>query len=125
MKPEDMMERSPRDQLRLVLSVAFALAPFAFGLLRYVETGSDLRMLWMALASAVGAMIVRAFVRARGAQSGNTLPAIATLVIATAFATAMGMMLGATMGPGVFMVALVQGTCWMMSFLLIRWSQPV
>ena len=46
------MTGSARQKGFAVLAVAFALAPFAFGSIRAIQTGSDYRMLWMAVASA-------------------------------------------------------------------------
>ena len=107
-----------------VLSIAFALAPFAFGLTRYIQSGVDRRMLWMALASAVGALIVRAIVKARGHHSGYTRAAlISTLGVATILAGATGVLLGAKSGPGVWMVAFVLGLCWMVSAVFAERSR--
>jgi hypothetical protein len=53
------MTRSPREQIVYVFSSLFAAAAFALGLIRLVNTGSDLRMLWMTLASSLGAFAVR------------------------------------------------------------------
>ena len=40
------------------LSMFFAAVPFAFALIRYGQTGPDLRYLWLALASWLGATLV-------------------------------------------------------------------
>ena len=91
--------------MKRMLSAAFAVAPFAFGLFRYLQTGSDLRMLWMALASFIGAMIVVS-------MKLTNASAVVTFVVATAFAAVAGFLLGATAGPGAIMVAAVFGFCW-------------
>lgn len=106
-----------------VLSFLFGAAPFFFGVIRYAQTGTDLRMLWMAAASAVGAIAVRAVAKAGNLVGWSAL----TLVVSTASAAATGFLLGATAGPGAAMVALVFGLCWMASFALMSYSrsQPV
>ena len=106
-----------------VLSFLFGAAPFFFGVIRYAQTGTDLRMLWMAAASAIGALAVRSI-----AKAGNLAAwAALTLVVSTAFAAATGFLLGATAGPGAAMVAFVFGFCWAVSFALMSYSrsQPV
>lgn len=99
-----------------LLSAAFAVAPFAFGLFRYVQTGTDLRMLWMALASFIGAIIVVA-------MKLNSAATVITFIVATAFAAVAGFLLGATAGPGAIMVAAVFGFCWAASTALARRTQ--
>ena len=113
------MRRSPREQRMYVLSIAFAAAPFAFGLIRLVNTGSDLRMLWMALASCLGAFAVRSIGKARSRKPSAVLAwAAVTFVIATLFAGVTAFLLGATAGPGASAVACVFGLCWAASYAL-------
>jgi len=105
--------------MRYLLAVAFTAAPFVFGLIRYLETGSDLRMLWMAGASFIGALVVWAIAKSRKDSNRSTLVfAIATLIVATLFAGYTAILLGATAGPGAWMVAFVLGLCWMARYIV-------
>jgi len=105
-----------------VLSVAFALAPFAFGSIRAIQTGSDYRMLWMAVASAIGAIALGAFAaRRKGSLALGFV--ILTLILSTMLAGLTGYMLGATGGPGVWMVAFALGMCWAISLTLFSLSR--
>ena len=105
--------------MRYLLAIAFTAAPFVFGLIRYLETGSDLRMLWMAGASFIGALAVWAIAKSRKDRTRSTLVfSIATLVVSTLFAGFTAILLGATSGPGGWMVAFVLGLCWMARYIL-------
>ncbi len=116
------MTASARQRVFGVLAMAFALAPFAFGSTRAIQTGSDYRMLWMAVASAIGALVLGAF----GARRKGSLAlgfVILTLIVSTLLAGLTGYMLGATSGPGVWMVAFVLGLCWAISLILFSLSR--
>lgn len=116
------MTGSARQKGFAVLAVAFALAPFAFGSIRAIQTGSDYRMLWMAVASAIGALALGAFAaRRRGSLALGFV--ILTLILSTMLAGLTGYMLGATAGPGVWMVAFVLGLCSAISLTLFSLSR--
>lgn len=119
------MRRSPREQLIYFLSILFAVAPFVAGLFRAFSTGTDLRLLWMAFASVLGAAAAMAVAKARGGQpkSVRTLSAV-VLVFATLAAALVGFLLGATAGPGVWMVAVVLGLFLAASCALYALSRP-
>ena len=119
------MKRSPREQTVYFLSILFAAGPFVAGLFRAISTGTDLRLLWMACASALGATAVIAIVRARGGKPKSivTLSA-AVLVVATLAAGLVGFLLGAKAGPGVWMVAFVLGLFLAASCALYSHSRP-
>jgi hypothetical protein len=120
------MKRSPREQLLYFLSILFAVAPFVAGLYRARSTGTDLRLLWMAFAAALGAAVVMAIIRARGAQSKSLLAlSAAVLLVATVSAGLVGFLLGATAGPGVWMVAVVLGLFLAASCALYVRSRPL
>ena len=106
-----------------VLAIAFAAAPFGFGLLRFV-TRADTTGVWMALASGVGALIVRAVAASRGIKGSTMAVLVSTLVVGTIFAGCTAVLIGATSGAGVWMVAFVMGLCWMASFLFDALSRP-
>jgi ascorbate-specific PTS system EIIC-type component UlaA len=100
------------------LSVAFAAAPFAFALIRYRQTGADLRMLWMALASLIGAAALIAVDRSRRQRLSVGIGSAMMLAITTLLAGLTAMLLGATAAAGVWGVAIVFGICWTISYAL-------
>lgn len=119
------MKRSPREQIIYFLAILFAIAPFVAGLFRAITTGKDLRLLWMAFAAALAAAAVMAIIRARGAQSKSVFPlSAAVLLVATMAAGFVGFLLGATAGPGVWMVAVVLGLFLAASCALYAHSRP-
>jgi hypothetical protein len=119
------MKRSRREQAMHALSILFAVAPFAFGLFRFFATRSDLRLMWMAFASFLGAVLVRAIARRRGRQRNVLLRlSAATLVVATLLAAATAYLLGATAAAGVWLVAFVLALCWAASSAFDTLSRP-
>ena len=119
------MSRSPRAKTFFLLSLLFAAAPFAFGLIRAFSTGYDLRMLWMALASFLGAAAVMVFVKASSRLPTTLLGRSAIVfVIATLLAGFAALLLGARAPAGVWGVAIVFGLCWAGSYALDTLSRP-
>lgn len=119
------MKRSPREQRIYLLSILFAAAPFAFALIRAFQTGYDLRPLWMALASFLGASVVMTIGKARSRKPTVVLAfSIVTLAIAALLAGSTAFLLGATASPGVWAVAVVFGLCWAASHVLGTLSRP-
>lgn len=103
-----------------VAAAAFAFAPFGFGLMRAVETeGRDLRYLWMAFAAFIGAL-ARMLMAARGGGRLMTRGTLAAGVffMSTLSAAAAALMLGTTLGPGMFVVASGFGLCFAASTFL-------
>ena len=101
----------------LLLAAAMAAAvPVAFGVIRAVTTGDDVRYLWMAAAAILGSM---AFVPWRsGAARSSTLPigrGMAAIVSGTVCAAVMAVIQGARSVPGVAIVAVSFGLCTGMS----------
>lgn len=119
------MKRSPREQKIYLLSILFAAAPFAFALVRALQTGDDLRLLWMAFASYIGASVVMVIGKARSRKPNVALAFSAVvLLIATLLAGATAFMLGATASPGIWAVAFFFGICWAVSCALGILSRP-
>ena len=119
------MRRSLREQLIYFLSILFAIAPFVAGLFRAFNTRTDFRLLWMACAAAVAAAWAIALMRARARQSQSILALSAVVLVgATIGAGLMGFLLGATAGPGVWMVAVVLGLFLAASCVLYARSRP-
>jgi hypothetical protein len=119
------MPRSQRERALYLLSLLFAIAPFAFGVLRALRPGHDLRMLWMAFAAFLGASAIEAIGKARSHKGKLVVAFSALTFIVTTLAAAMtGYLLGATSAPGVWGVAIVFGVQWTASYALDTLSRP-
>jgi hypothetical protein len=90
--------------MKPLLSVLLAIAPFGAGLIRAMSA-RDFRLLWMACAAFVGAVLVRLIAKRR--RRGP----LGTLLVATVFAAATGYLLGATAAAGIWPMAFVLGLC--------------
>lgn len=105
-------ERTTRHKTLGVASVLLAAVPFAFALIRLVQTGDDFRYLWMAIVTFIGAAAVsmagRARIRGLGALTALTT---AALIAATLLGVATAVLLGTTFGPAAVIVALGFGLC--------------
>ena len=117
------MRRSPEEWLLYSLSILFAAIPFAFGLIRAVSTGYDVRYLWMALASLLGAVIAVGTARNRKPTGILALSAL-VLVIATVLAGLVAFLLGARSVVAAGIVALAFGFCGAASYTLYALSRP-
>jgi dolichol kinase len=117
------MKRSPREWLLYFLSILFAAIPFAFGLIRAVSTGYDVRYLWMALASLLGAVIAVRTARNRKPTGVLALSA-SVLIIASVLAGLTAFLLGARSVAAAGIVALAFGSCWGASNALYALSRP-
>ena len=103
-------ERTPAERLGVVGAALFGAAPLGFGLLRYASTGWDLRMLWMALvASIFAAGVLASAIGKRRSRHQVLVQSAVIVVVAALLAAGTGYLLGATAGPGTWMVATVQG----------------
>jgi len=113
------MIRSPRQRRLYFGSVVFATLPILFALIRAFTSNHDLRMLWMAFASFLGAALVMGFgkARRRARKVVVALSAVA-LVVATIFAALTAIGFGATAPFGIWAVAFVLGSCWAVSYAL-------
>ena len=95
------MNRSVLLRAASVFSVVAAMVPFMFALIRAVTTGSDIRYFWMALAAALGAVVV-SVTAGRGRTSARVFgPAVTALLLATLLAGLTGYMLGARASVGI------------------------
>jgi uncharacterized membrane protein YccC len=96
----------------LLASVFFAAVPVTFGLIRAVSTGDDVRYLWLAAAAILGSMVVMPFGRESSGPAQVSLRRVLGAVAAGAVcAAATALLMGATAGPGVAIVALAFGLC--------------
>jgi hypothetical protein len=94
--------------IRVVLAVALALAPFGAALIRFTQTGTDVRYFWVALAAFLGALMVM-LIGKGGTQRKDVvlrLSAIAFLV-STLLAVLAARLLGASAAFGILAVAIV------------------
>ena len=111
--------------MMLTAAIVLGAAPLGSGLFRALRTGSDLRLLWMALAASIFAAGVLAteFGR-RQTRRAIVNQALVILCVSSALAVGTGLLLGATAGPGVWMVAVVLGICLAVSSVLVARSRP-
>ena len=102
------MTRTSSQRMSLIAAYIFGAAPLGVGLFRAWRTGTDYRMLWMALAASVFAFgVLAASIGKRRSRHAALVEAIVILVAGTLLAGATGYVLGATSGPGVWAVAFV------------------
>src|SRR5574338_1360171 len=94
-------------------STVFSALPFAFALIRAVETqGRDLRYVLVALAAFVGAATVRAMDRRpRRTKTSGALLFVAAFIAATLLAIIAGLSLGTIWGPGIVVLGSAFGLC--------------
>lgn len=101
-----------RSQLLLLASAVFAALPMAFGVIRAVSTGDDLRYLWLAAAAFLGSTAVMALGRRTSDPAHVSLVrALGAVAAGASSAAATALLLGATAGPGVAIVAFAFGLC--------------
>jgi len=103
-----------------IAAAAFAFVPFAFALMRAVDTdGRDLRYLWVAFAAFIGAM-TRMIMAARsgGRRMTRGTLSLGVFVVSTLFAAAAAWAPGTAPGPAMFIVAAGFGFCFAMSTFL-------
>jgi len=94
----------------VVLSILLGAIPFVFALIRAVQTGTDFRYLWMAIAAFIGAALVMIIGKARD-QTRNVvlrLSAIAFLT-STLVAALVGRLLGGRSIVGILIVCVAFG----------------
>jgi hypothetical protein len=106
------MPSARRRKFLLLASVLVGVVPVLFGLVRAINTGDDVRYLWLAGAALLGSLAAVRLGR-------SSLPPLHVPVMRTVAAVAAGavcaaasaMFLGATAGPGLAIVALGFGLC--------------
>lgn len=119
------MKRSVRQKAALVLSLAAAAVPVAFASMRALQTGTDLRAVWMALVSFLGAALVVALAQARQRTETSLFTrSVAILVVSSLLAGLTARLLGATALFGIWAVAIAFGSCWAVSHALAVLSRP-
>jgi hypothetical protein len=92
------MKQAPQGWRFYALSICVAAIPFAFALVRAVQTGYDLRYFWVALASLLGAMATTAVGRAHAKRPIAVVALVSgVFVIATLLAVLAAVMIGTTL----------------------------
>lgn len=105
-------ERTSAQRIALAGAVVFGAAPVAFGLYRYTSTGWDLRMFWMALfATVFAAGVLASAIGKRRSRHMALVQSAVIVVVGALLAWFTGYSLGATEGPGGWMVSAVLGLC--------------
>jgi len=94
--------------LRLVLAVALAVAPFVAALIRFSQTGTDVRYFWVALAAFLGAFTVLLIGKA-GTQRKNVVLrlSVVAFAVSTLLAVLASRLAGANAAFGIWAVAIV------------------
>jgi hypothetical protein len=119
------MKRTFQEKGMYFLAILFATAPFAFGIIRFLRTGRDLRILWLAFASLIGAFAVRMIAKERSPKSTSAfLFSGLTFVVSALLGGLTGYLLGATAGAGVWGVAIVLAISWAASYFFYTLSSP-
>jgi FtsH-binding integral membrane protein len=122
---EGEMKRSRHQIWIYILSIAFAMAPIAFALIRAFRSNYDLRMLWMAFGAFAGAAVVMSLGGARRRSTrGLLVVAVVALIVAILVAGWIAIRFGATAAAGIWAVAFVLSLCWVMSHVLDTLSRP-
>lgn len=99
--------------------MVFAVLPIVFVVIRALQPGHDLRMLWMAIAALVGAVLAAAVGGLTKRRGGARVAVwVAAIVVGAALATIVGRLLGARALPGVMMVSIVLAGCWATSLAI-------
>ena len=104
------------------LAMLLAGIPFAFGMIRAFETGTDVRYIWVALAAMSGGMIATTLAR-RLRQPPTTAGVVAAVFVTSAvLAGAAARLLGTRMGPGLLIVAAGFAACFAAATLVAMTS---
>ncbi|HMH26318.1 MAG TPA: hypothetical protein VK542_07040 [Gemmatimonadaceae bacterium] len=112
-------------RIRVILAVLLAIAPFGAALIRFTQTGTDVRYFWVALTAFLGALVVMWIGRA-GTQRKNVvfrLAAIAFLV-STLLAVLAARLAGASAAFGIWAVAIVYALFTTAGQVLYSLSRP-
>ena len=119
------MRRSPRQLTFLLLSVLLAAIPFAFAIVRALQTRSDFRYAWVALASFLGAAAVMIIGKARQRTPARVLAlAVVALIAAALLAGIVAFVVGARSVLSMAVVAVGFGGCHAMGLALHALSRP-
>jgi peptidoglycan/LPS O-acetylase OafA/YrhL len=111
--------------IRVVLAIALALAPFGAALIRFTQTGTDVRYFGVALASFLGAIGVMLIGRA-GTQRKSIVLRLAAIafLVSTLLAVLAARLAGASAAFGIWAVAVVMALFSTAGQVLYSLSRP-
>lgn len=119
------MKRSSRELLFLIVGLLLIAAPFAFGLLRALETGTDWRYLWVAISAFVASSVVIAIGKSQSKTSTVTVGvAVTALLTATVAAVLGAKFLANTQSAAAWIVAFAFAFCTTVGVVLYLVSKP-
>ena len=119
------MRRSPGQLIFLLLSILFAAVPFAFAIVRALQTRTDFRYVWMALASFLGAAAVMTIGKAWQRMPARVVAlSVVALIAAALFAGTVAFVVGARSVLAISVVAVGFGGCHAASLGLHALSRP-
>jgi O-antigen/teichoic acid export membrane protein len=111
--------------IRVVLAVALAIAPFGAALIRFTQTGTDVRYFWVALAAFLGPLVVLSIGRARTQRKDAVLRlAGIAFLVSTLLAVLAARLLGASATFGIWAVAIVYALFTTAGQVLFSLSRP-
>lgn len=120
------MSDSGKQRTLLLVAIILGAAPLAFGLLRWRQTGDDLRIVWMAsIATIFTAGVLAASIGRRRTRKAAYTQAMVILLISTLITGGTAFMLGATSSPGIWAVAFVLSALLAASSLFVWLSRSV
>ena len=104
------VERTTAQRLSFGGAVLFGAAPIGFGLFRFLSTGWDLRLFWMALAASIfAAGVLASVIGKRRSRRQVLVQSLVIVLVGAGLAAGTAKLLGPTEGPGVWMIAAVLG----------------
>lgn len=120
-----MVKRTGREQLFLIAGILLIAAPFAFGFLRAMTTGTDWRYLWVAIAAFVGSSVVIGIGKSRSKTSSVTVGIAAiALIVATLTAVLGAKFMAHTQSVATWIVAFAFAFCSAVGTVLYFVSKP-
>jgi glucose uptake protein GlcU len=97
-----------RRPIRVILGALLALAPFVAALIRFTQTGTDVRYFWVALAALLGALAVMLIGRASTQRKNVVLRlSVIAFAVSTLLAVLASRLAGANAAFGIWAVAIV------------------
>ena len=98
--------------MAVAAAVLLATVPVAFGVIRAVSTGSDLRYIWLAGAAIIGSMAAGLIGGVSPGPARVSLwRAVAAVAAGAICAGVTAILMGANAGPGLAIVAIAFGLC--------------
>lgn len=119
------MRRSSRELLFVIAGILLIAAPFAFGVIRRLQTGTDWRYLYVAISAFIGSSVVIAIGRSRSRTSSVTVGISVIAFIAATLAAVLGAkFLADTQSAAVWIVAVAFAFCTTVGTVLYLVSRP-